>query len=100
MKIKYAPRFDRDIANQYAYGVEHFGKRIAAKTYRQTLRHVETVLANFPDKGRWSDEVGCRQSNVPKTPFIVFYRHDGDTLEILALFHNAQDMSGFKVSSG
>jgi toxin ParE1/3/4 len=56
---------------------------------RRILRAVET-LAEFPERGRLERVSGTRELVVPRTPFIVAYRWQADTIEIIRVIHGAR----------
>jgi toxin ParE1/3/4 len=55
------------------------------------IKAASDQLALFPQIGRPSRRQKTREFAVPATPFILFYRVVGDKVEILALFHGAQN---------
>ena len=57
---------------------------------RYILHQVEAVLPDNPEIGRTGRIVGTRELVVPKTPFIMPYRVNGQSLEILRIYHAAQ----------
>ncbi len=54
------------------------------------LHQVETVLPDNPEFGRTGRVAGTRELVIPKTPFIVPYRVNRQSLEILRIYHVAQ----------
>jgi plasmid stabilization system protein ParE len=48
-------------------------------------------LRLFPQMGRSSRRAKTREFAVPSTPFVIIYRATGAEMEILALYHGAQD---------
>jgi toxin ParE1/3/4 len=54
------------------------------------LYQVEAVLPDNPEIGRTGRVVGTGELVVPKTPFIVPYRMNGQSLENLRIYHVAQ----------
>lgn len=48
-------------------------------------------LSRFPQSGRMGAVAMTRELVVPRLPFIVVYRVTEDTVEIVAVFHAAQD---------
>jgi toxin ParE1/3/4 len=47
-------------------------------------------LPRFPEVGRPGRVAGTREIVVSQTPYVVAYRHAGETLEILAVLHGRQ----------
>ncbi len=54
------------------------------------LHQVEAVSPDNPEFGRTGRVAGTRELVIPKTPFIVLYRVNGQSLEILRIYHAAQ----------
>jgi toxin ParE1/3/4 len=54
------------------------------------LHNVEALLPNHPGMGRPGRVPGTRELVIPKTPFIVPYRVEGDRIQILRVFHGAR----------
>lgn len=96
MTIVYSERFKQDIANAFAFGEEQFGRATAERSYRRIIDHIEHFLAAYPRTGRWRSDIRCYHAWIPRTPFVVFYRIDDEQLEVLALFHGAQDIADFR----
>jgi toxin ParE1/3/4 len=46
-------------------------------------------LREFPFSGPVSEVIGCRELVVPNTPYTVYFRVSGDTIEIVAILHGA-----------
>jgi plasmid stabilization system protein ParE len=95
MKVVYTDRFKLKLAEIFEVGLERFGPSTAERTFKRIITHVEEFLAEYPRTGRWRPEIACFYAWIPDTPFVVFYRLRGDTFEVLALFHHAQDTQKF-----
>jgi toxin ParE1/3/4 len=54
------------------------------------VESVEMLLSANPAIGRPGRVPGTRELVVPRTPFIVPYRLQGNTLQILRIFHGAR----------
>jgi toxin ParE1/3/4 len=54
------------------------------------LHQVEAVLPDNPEIGRNGRVAWTRELVIPKTPFLVPYRVNGQSLEILRIYHAAQ----------
>ena len=93
MSVVYTDRFKNQIAEAFDYGVQRFGMVTAERTYQRVISHIETTLHSHPRTGRWRDDIACFHAWIPRTPFVVFYRVAASNLEVLALFHHAQDLS-------
>ena len=63
----------------------------AAKDIEARLREAVTLLARFPAMGRPGRLAGTRELVVSGTPYIIPYRVAGKHVDILAVFHAAQN---------
>ncbi len=54
------------------------------------LHNVEILLPKNPEMGRPGRVPGTRELAIPRTPFIVPYRVQGNTIQVLRVFHGAQ----------
>jgi plasmid stabilization system protein ParE len=96
MKVVYTERFRNALDKATEFGIGRFGKAVADRTLQRVILHIEGFLAAYPRTGRWHEDIACFHTSIPRTPFVVFYRVSGDALEVLALFHHAQDNSSFE----
>jgi plasmid stabilization system protein ParE len=95
MKVVFAAHARDDIQQRFAYSVEHFGQATAQKIFSRIDTFLHQTLAAFPMTGRLHTSGTMLETWVPRTPFFNIYRLDADTLTVLAVFHHAQDRSGF-----
>jgi len=63
----------------------------AARQVVTAIEHATDQLSLFPQSGRVGAIETTRELVVPRLPFIVVYRITKDTVEIIAVFHAAQD---------
>jgi toxin ParE1/3/4 len=59
----------------------------------QTINRIEKsleALESFPQMGRLGRVPGTRELVIPETPFILPYRIQRDSIEILAVIHGAR----------
>jgi len=61
----------------------------AARKLAQTVIDRIDQLATFPEMGRPGEVKGTRELVVP--PYVVVYRHTDEIVEILYIWHGAQD---------
>jgi len=54
------------------------------------LHNVETLLSKQPETGRPGRVPGTRELVIPNTPFIVPYRLQGKSIQILRVYHGAR----------
>ena len=65
--------------------------RIAAGDVIQTLYDGCASLAEFPNRGRISRMAGRRELVFPSLPYIAVYRVRAQAVEIIRIYHAAQD---------
>jgi len=88
------PALDHTPATQDLYNIV---RRIlqdnpdAAVKVAKTLHDGCGGLGNFPLRGRKGRIEGTRELVFPSLPYIVVYRIQDQTLEILRIYHGAQD---------
>ena len=81
MLIVYAPRAQRDLEAIYAYIART--DRTRAYDVRVALARAINRLADFPELGRQSAVAGKRELVVPRLPYVVEYRIQGERIRIL-----------------
>lgn len=57
----------------------------------RSLRSAGQDLTTFPDRGRPTGIEGVRELIVPGTPYLLVYRVKQEVVEILRVWHGAQD---------
>ncbi len=62
----------------------------AQRTALRIIENVEMLLSENAEIGRPGRVPGTRELVIARTPFIVPYRVQGDTLQILRVFHAAR----------
>src|SRR4029078_1589255 len=95
MKVVLSARVEADIANQLQYGVDRFGPRVAERTFSRVYRFLFEFLPAYPYSGNYVDERNVYEVWIARTPFVIFYRVESDTITVLALFHHAQNWAAF-----
>ena len=74
-----------------AYDYIQLDKPSAAARMADLIEGAANHLGLFPQMGRPSKRPGTRELAIAGTPFILVYRVKNSVLEILALYHGAQD---------
>jgi toxin ParE1/3/4 len=89
MRLRWTPAAADDLQAIADYLDQHF------PSFRQsTMREIyETIatLRTLPQRGRIGREEGTRELVIARLPYIVVYRIKGDAMEILRIYHGAQD---------
>lgn len=89
MKVLFTSAARADIAAIFEYIARD--NRNAARQVVAAIEYATDRLALFPQSGRVGAVETTRELVVPRLPFIVVYRIQGDMVEIIAVFHAAQD---------
>ena len=89
MRIRWTPAAAADLRNISDYLKERYPH------YRQpTMRKLyETIrsLKQWPRRGRPGSEEGTREILLPPLPYVAVYRVTEQAIEVLRVYHGAQD---------
>jgi toxin ParE1/3/4 len=85
----WSPEAIADLESLRAY-IEQDDPAAAGRVALHIIHNVETLLPDHPDMGRPGRVSGTRELVIPKTPFIVPYRLEGNRIQILRVFHGAR----------
>ena len=89
MKIVSSPEAIQDLILLRAYIAEE-SPAGAQRIVLRILHDVEHLLPDNPQTGRPGRVPGTRELVIPRTPYIVPYRVQGATIQILRVFHGAR----------
>ena len=89
MKLVWLPRAVADLQEARAYIAEHDPQ--AARAVAQKIRKLVAHLKARPHLGRQADVDEIRQISVPGLPYLIPYRVKDGRIEILRVFHTAQE---------
>jgi toxin ParE1/3/4 len=89
MKIVWSPEAIQDLISLRAYIAEE-NPAAARRIVLRVLHDVEHLLPDNPQMGRPGRVPGTRELVVPRTPYIVPYRVQRATIQILRIFHGAR----------
>jgi toxin ParE1/3/4 len=89
MNIIWSPEAIQDLISLRAYIVEE-SPAGARRIVLRILHDVEHLLPDSPQMGRPGRVPGTREFVVPRTAYIVPYRVQGATIQILRVFHAAR----------
>jgi toxin ParE1/3/4 len=89
MKIVWSPEAIQDLISLRAYIAEE-NPAAARRIVLRVLHDVEHLLRDNPQMGRPGRVPGTRELVVPRTPYIVPYRVQRATIQILRVFHGAR----------
>ena len=89
MNIVWSPEAIEDLISLRAYITEQ-SPAAARRMVLRILDAVEHLLPDHPHIGRPGRVPGTRELVVPQTPYIVPYRVQRETIEILRVYHGAR----------
>jgi toxin ParE1/3/4 len=85
----WSPEAIEDIVSLRAF-IEQDDPAAARRVAFHIVRNIETLLSQHPEMGRPGRVPGTRELVIPRTPFIVPYRLQGNTIQVLRIFHGAR----------
>jgi toxin ParE1/3/4 len=89
MKIAWSPEAIEDLVSLRAYIAED-NPAAARRTVQHLVESIERLLPDNPRIGRAGRVPGTRELVIPKTPYIVPYRLQRTTIQILRVYHAAR----------
>ena len=89
MKIAWSPEAIEDLASLRAYIAED-NPAAARQVVLHIIQNVEQLLPDNPNIGRSGRVPGTREFVIPRTPYIVPYRFQRNTIQILRVYHAAR----------
>ena len=89
----WSPEAIDDLVSLRAY-ISEDDPAAAQRVALHIIHSVEVLLSENPQMGRAGRVPGTRELLIPNTPFIVPYRVQGETLQILRVFHAAHSWPG------
>jgi addiction module RelE/StbE family toxin len=89
MRIRWTPAAAADLQGISDYLSEHH-PRYRSATMRKLYRTVSD-LKKWPLRGRPGSEAGTRELLFPPTPYVAVYRIMDQAIEIMRIYHAAQD---------
>jgi toxin ParE1/3/4 len=89
VNIVWSPKAIRDLISLRAYIAEE-SPASARRVASRILQSVGTLLPHNPQMGRPGRVPGTRELVIPRTPYIVPYRLQNRTIQILRVYHGAR----------
>jgi toxin ParE1/3/4 len=89
MNIVWSPEAIEDLSSLRAYIAED-NPTAARRVVLHLIQNVEQLLPDNPQIGRAGRVSGTRVLVVPRTPYIVPYRIQRTTIQILRVYHGAR----------
>lgn len=91
MRIKLDPRAAVELQSQITYLLERGSPRAARRLAERCDAFFENVLARHPRSGKPVPERGIWEAWIPGTRLIVWYRVSAEELQIIRIWHSAQN---------
>jgi toxin ParE1/3/4 len=88
MNIVWSPEAIQDLISLRAYIAE--SPAGARRIVSRILHDVENLLPDNPHIGRPGRVPGTRELVIPRTPYIMPYRMQGESIQILRVYHGAR----------
>lgn len=89
MKIAWSPEAIEDLVSLRAYIAED-KPSAAQRVVRHVIQNIEQSLPNNPQIGRAGRVPGTRELVILRTPYIVPYRIQRSTIQILRVYYGAR----------
>jgi toxin ParE1/3/4 len=89
MRTVWSPQAIDDLVALRTY-IEQDNPAAARRIVLHIIQNIDTLLPRSPEMGRPGRVPGTRELIIPRTPFIVPYRLEGNTIQILRVFHGAR----------
>ena len=89
MRLLWQPQALEDLRSVQRY-ISLESPAVAKRIVIMIATTTHDQLTMFPESGRIGRVEGTRELVIPKTPFIVPYRINGDVIDILAVHHTSQ----------
>lgn len=89
MRIRWTPAAAEDLEHIKDYLTEHL-PQFAQSTVLELYETIRS-LKMWPSRGRIGREEGTRELVVPRLPYIVVYRVKEQAVEVLHIYHGAQN---------
>jgi toxin ParE1/3/4 len=89
MRTVWSPQAIDDLVALRTY-IEQDNPAAARRIVLHIIQNIDTLLPRSPEIGRPGRVPGTRELIIARTPFIVPYRLEGNTIQILRVFHGAR----------
>lgn len=93
MRIVFDPVAAEELASQIDFLIERHAHQAAARLAARCDSFFESFLSLHPRTGKFIAEKDIWETWMPGTRLIVWYRVSRDELQIIRIWHSAQDRS-------
>jgi plasmid stabilization system protein ParE len=91
MRIVFDPRAADELVSQIEYLIEHNALQAAVRLAMRCNAFFENFLARHPRTGKHIVERDIWETWIPGTRLVIWYRFTEDELQIIRIWHAAQD---------
>ena len=96
MKVVLSPEAAKRLESQIAY-LRDVGAEVAAERLRaRVMTFLSKHIARFPRTGRWLDDRNLWEMWIPRTRIVLWYRIEREHIEVVTVWHTAQNRSAAK----
>jgi toxin ParE1/3/4 len=96
--VNLSPQADEDLVEIWGYLVREASDRAADRQLHE-IDAACTTLKAWPYSGRKRDDLLAGMRSVPVHPYILFYRIQGDAVEIVRVLHGRRDIAAIFANS-
>jgi len=89
-EVRRTPQAETDLAEIFEYLHQH--NPSVAEHYATAFYEKGQALARFPEIGRSRPEIAPNLRSTLVKPYVIFYRLDGDVVQILPILHARRDL--------
>lgn len=89
MQVDWTSNSQADVSSIRAYIAEH--DVVAANKMMLRIISAGDALVDFANRGRPTGIPNVRELVIPSTPYLLAYRVEDDLVQILSVWHGAQD---------
>ena len=91
MKIVFDPRAAEELEHQIHFLIQQGAVKAAVKLEARVISYFERLLSRYPRTGKHIAEKDIWETWVPGTRLVVWYRFTTSELQIIRVWHSAQD---------
>jgi len=98
MRITLSRRVEAELEDKFEYGAERFGDAVVERTFRRVRHMIFQTISAQPEAATYHEDRDLFERMIPRTPFVVFYRHDprAEEITVLALFGQSENRDSFE----
>ena len=96
MKVVLSPEAANRLESQIAYLRDVGAEAAAERLRKRVMTFLSKHIAQFPRTGRWLDDRDLWEMWIPRTRIVLWYRIEREHIEIVTVWHTAQNRSAAK----